>query len=82
MKSPSSKIINSLWTISDVAEFCQVKESVVKYWVYNADLPFIKLGKHVRFEAEDVKVWIEGRKCERVDNVLRLLDKEKLLDVI
>ncbi len=62
MKSPSSKIIDSLWTIADVATFCQVKESVVKYWVYNSDLPFIKLGKHIRFEQEDVKEWVERQK--------------------
>lgn len=50
-----------LWTITDVAEYCQVKESVVRYWLYNTNLPYIKLGKHIRFRKEDVKEWIEGK---------------------
>ncbi|MEZ5359681.1 MAG: helix-turn-helix domain-containing protein [Candidatus Zixiibacteriota bacterium] len=49
-----------LWTMADVANYCQVKESVVKYWIYNANLPYIKLGKHIRFQEKDVKGWIIG----------------------
>ena len=51
-----------LWTIEDVAEFFQVKVSVVKYWLYNLNLPYIKLGKHRRFDPEDVMTWIEIQK--------------------
>jgi len=58
MKTATEK----LWTIEDVAEFCQVKVSVVKYWLYHADLPHIKLGKQIRFDSEDVKDWVEIQK--------------------
>lgn len=51
-----------LWTIEDVAEFFQVKVSVVKYWLYNLSLPYIKLGKHRRFDPNDLKAWIEIQK--------------------
>jgi len=37
----------NLWTIEYVAEYCQVKASVVKNWIYKFGLPFMKLGKHV-----------------------------------
>ncbi|MCK5125564.1 MAG: helix-turn-helix domain-containing protein [candidate division Zixibacteria bacterium] len=75
MKCPSSKIIDSLWTISDVATFCQVKESVVRYWINNSNLPYIKLGKFIRFQQEDVRTWVDGRKSDnRLDtDVLKLL---------
>lgn len=54
--------IDKLWTIENVADFCQVKPSVVKYWLYNTDIPFVKLGKHPRFDPMDLKEWIEKQK--------------------
>lgn len=51
-----------LWTIKEVAEFLRVKQSVVKYWLYNSDIPHIKLGKHYRFDPEDIREWIDGNK--------------------
>lgn len=63
-----------LWTICDVAEYCQVKESVVKYWIYNANLPYIKLGKHIRFQEMDVKGWIEGMKSSNIVGNIMLRD--------
>jgi len=51
-----------LLTIDDVAEFLQVKTSVIKYWIYNSDIPFIKLGKFYRFDSEEIKEWIENNK--------------------
>jgi len=65
--------IEKLWTIEDVAEFFQVKVSVVKYWLYHADFPHIKLGKQIRFDSEDVKDWVEKQKigCNISNNELK-----------
>jgi len=52
----------SLWTIEEVATYCKVKTSVIKYWMYNAGLPYIKLGKYARFDSADVKDWVNERK--------------------
>ncbi len=61
-----------LWTIENVAEFCQVKTSVVKYWLKNTDIPYIKIGKKVRFDPKDIKSWIseqkQGYNASRSDN--------------
>ncbi|MBI4057773.1 helix-turn-helix domain-containing protein, partial [Candidatus Microgenomates bacterium] len=48
-----------LWTVEDMAEFCQVKPSVVRYWLRNTDIPFIRLGKQIRFEPEKMKEWVK-----------------------
>ena len=53
---------NQLWTIQDVAEYLRVKPSVVMYWVRNADIPVIRIGKTLRFDPCDVKEWIESNK--------------------
>ena len=51
-----------LWTIDDVAEYCQVRPSVVRYWIRTTDMPFIRLGKQHRFDPRDIREWIEARK--------------------
>lgn len=51
-----------LWTIDDVAEYFRVKPSVVKYWITSERLPCLKIGKHVRFDPEEIKEWIKCRK--------------------
>lgn len=66
-----------LWTLEDVAEFLQVKVSVIKYWMYSAGLPYFKLGKHTRFSPYDLKDWVKKHKCDNNDdrnnNDLRLI---------
>jgi len=51
-----------LWTIEDVAEYCRVKPSVVKYWVQQGEIPFIKLGKFHRFDPKEIGDWVEEKK--------------------
>ena len=51
-----------LWTIDDVAAYCKVRPSVVRYWIRTTDMPFIRLGKQHRFDPRDIREWIEARK--------------------
>jgi len=52
--------VEKLWTIEDVAEFCQVKPSVVKYWVRNREIPHIRLGRQIRFQRVAIADWLES----------------------
>lgn len=47
-----------LWTADDVARFCRVKRSVVMHWIRTTDIPFMKLGKSVRFDSGQIKEWV------------------------
>lgn len=53
---------DKLWTLDEVADFLQVKPSVIKYWVQISEIPFVKLGKQYRFDQRDIKTWVEQRK--------------------
>lgn len=53
---------DKLWTIDDVAEFCQIKTAIVKRWLYTSDIPYIRLGKRHRFDPKDIILWINKRK--------------------
>ena len=52
-------LMEALWTIEETAEYFKVKESVIRYWMRSTGLPYIKLGKHPRFDPVDVKKWIK-----------------------
>ncbi len=60
--------LDKLWTIDDVAKYFQVRPSVIRYWVSNSGLPYIKIGKHYRFDSVDIQYWIESKKTIRKSN--------------
>lgn len=47
-----------LWTVEDVAEYLSVRESVIRYWVKNREIPFVRIGRQVRFVPQDIIEWI------------------------
>jgi excisionase family DNA binding protein len=48
-------------TIEQVAEMLQVTRMTI-YNLQNKGLPFIKLGKSVRFDKDDVIEWVNSKK--------------------
>ena len=46
-------------TIEDVSEMLQVKRTTV-YNLKKKGLPFIKLGKNIRFDKEEVVKWVRS----------------------
>ena len=50
-----------LWTIDDVAEFCRVKPSVVRYWTRTGQIPHMRLGRQIRFDPKAIKEWLESK---------------------
>ena len=57
-----------LWTIEQVADFLQTERSKVRYWVRVAQFPFIRLGRQVRFDPNDVKAWVARHKVESLSS--------------
>jgi DNA binding domain, excisionase family len=45
----------SLWRFMDAAKYLNVPESTVRYWVHIKAIKFIKLGKLVRFNPEQIR---------------------------
>jgi len=61
----------TLWTIDDVAAFCRVKPSIVRYWTRNTDIPYIKLGKQIRFESDKIREWVKEQSQKSIVDWLR-----------
>jgi excisionase family DNA binding protein len=54
-------------TIEQVAEMLQVTKMTI-YNLQKKGLPFIKLGKNVRFDKEDVIQWVNSNKKTAVQD--------------
>ncbi|MDR0570697.1 MAG: helix-turn-helix domain-containing protein [Clostridiales Family XIII bacterium] len=50
-------------TIDDVSEMLQVTRSTV-YNLKKRGLPFIKLGKNIRFDQKEVVDWVKANRTE------------------
>lgn len=53
-----------LLNITELAEYLSVKEASIRSWVYKKKIPFIKVGKLVRFKVEDIELWLQSTKEE------------------
>ena len=46
-------------TVKDIAENFNVSRRTIFNWIEAAEMPSVKLGGAVRFNAEDVQAWVE-----------------------
>ncbi len=54
--------MGNLISIEKIAELLNVKTSWIRSMVFKKQIPFIKIGKHIRFSEEEIQKWIEERK--------------------
>jgi excisionase family DNA binding protein len=52
------KLVN----IKTVSEFLMVKESTIYSWVHNGSIPFHKLNGLIRFDMDELLVWVKTSK--------------------
>jgi len=60
-KSPTLLIDNQLWSINRLAEYLSVPVATVRDWCYKRLIPFVKVGRHIRFKPSDIEVWLKQR---------------------
>ena len=71
-----------LMTAKQVSELIEVKPSTVYQWVHVGLIPYVKLGKCVRFKKDELLRWVDKNyRRERVSfkSVERALQKQKPL---
>ncbi len=57
-------IDSQLWSIKRLAEYLDVPVPTIRYWCYKRQIPFVKVGRHVRFKPSDVLKWLSEKSCE------------------
>lgn len=56
---------NSLLTIEEIASELKVSTKTVYYWVGRFEIPFVKIGRHLRFNRDVVLHFFERKTKER-----------------
>ena len=51
-----------LMTLAEVAALLNVKTSWMRNAVFRKEIPYIKVGRHVRFREEDIVDWVGKNK--------------------
>jgi len=58
----SSKMLK----IDDVVKKLGVSKPTLRLWIQKKSIPFVRVGKLIRFESTDLNRWIESRKVNVV----------------
>ncbi len=58
----STFIDNQLWSVERLSKYLDVPIATVRHWVHQRLIPFIKVGRHIRFRFDpDILKWLEER---------------------
>ncbi len=60
VKGTSSLLID----IVELSRQLQVKPATIYSWTFTRQVPFIKIGRLLRFEQDEVNTWLEQRKVD------------------
>jgi excisionase family DNA binding protein len=52
--------INTLWRYADLARYLQVSQEFVRHAVMYQKIPFIKIGRCVRFDPAEIESWLKS----------------------
>jgi excisionase family DNA binding protein len=44
----------SLMTLTEAAHLLKVSKNTIYYWVHRREIPFLKVGKHLRFQPREL----------------------------
>lgn len=53
---------NTLMTLSEACDYLKIKKSRIRTAIFRREIPFIKIGRLIRFDQTDLQKWIENLK--------------------
>ncbi|OFZ80664.1 MAG: hypothetical protein A2583_13600 [Bdellovibrionales bacterium RIFOXYD1_FULL_53_11] len=62
-------------TIEQLAEYLQLSVGTIYYWVHRREIPFLKIGKHLRFNINEVMAHFGTTTRDRLDRGCLILRK-------
>lgn len=51
--------MNNLLTLEELAQLLRISKNTLYYYIRRENLPLIRIGKHIRFDEEAVRFWIQ-----------------------
>jgi excisionase family DNA binding protein len=65
MKHSADKEIGTILTVEEASQFLSLKPSRIRYEVGRRKMPFIKMGRSLRFDKNDLIQWVANQKVCR-----------------
>lgn len=53
---------SSILTLAEACDFLKIKKSRLRTAIFKREIPFIKIGRLIRFDHEDLKAWLSKLK--------------------
>jgi excisionase family DNA binding protein len=47
-----------LLTINELAKILKVKPSWIRYRIFHSEIPYLKVGRHIRFDQSSIDQWL------------------------
>jgi excisionase family DNA binding protein len=57
---PEENLMERWWTVLQVADYLQVKPSTVYRWVNSGEIPFLRVGRLLRFKKSLLDNWTKN----------------------
>ena len=57
----TSLIDNQLWSIDRLSKYLDVPVATIRDWAHKRQIPFLKVGRHIRFKSSDIEAWLKQR---------------------
>jgi excisionase family DNA binding protein len=51
-----------LMTVKEVAKYLKLTDLTIRRKVKTGELPYIKMGRSIRFEKSEIDAWVRGQK--------------------
>jgi excisionase family DNA binding protein len=65
------RLLTDLYTFEDVAERFNIPESTLRHWAQARSLQHTRIGRHIRFSAEDLDAIIRSGRVEAQSPIRR-----------
>ena len=56
--------MDKLLNVNEMAETLGIKVNTLYSWVYSRKIPYLKVGRLVRFDLTDVREWLKNSRVE------------------
>ena len=53
--------------IDECAEYLGIKKGTLYYWVFLKKIPYLKMGRLVKFDLRELEGWIKEKRVEVID---------------
>jgi len=54
--------METYFTVEEVAKYLNYAEKTIYKWVFNREIPFIKINQSLRFRLSEIEKWVEENK--------------------